>query len=145
MADQPPQEDQATRNLRVIEEFRATGGHPAGRFEGAPIVLMHTIGAKSGKEHLTPVMYLPDNGRIVVFASKGGHPSDPDWYRNIKANPRFKVEVGSETFEVQASEVTGKERDELYAKQAAAYGMFADYEAKTKGVRTIPVVALSRV
>ncbi len=129
-------------NRRNIEEFRANRGKVGGRFEGAPMLLLTTTGAKSGKSYTTPLMYLPDGDRIVVFASKGGAPSHPDWYRNLVANPKVTVEVGADTREMTATSATGPERDELYTRQAEAYPQFAEYQQKT--TRQIPVVILER-
>jgi len=134
-------------NSRVIAEFRANGGKVGGQFEGAPVVLMHHIGRKSGKESVNPVMYLPDEGdpaTIYVFASKGGAPTHPDWYWNLTVAGTATVEVGTETYAVSVREVTGEERDTIYAEQASRYPGFGEYEEKTAGIRTIPVLALTR-
>jgi deazaflavin-dependent oxidoreductase (nitroreductase family) len=134
-------------NSRVIAEFRANGGKVGGQFEGAPVVLMHHIGRKSGKESVNPVMYLPDEGdpaTIYVFASKGGAPTHPDWYWNMTVAGTATVEVGTETYAVSVREVTGEERDTIYAEQASRYPGFGEYEEKTAGIRTIPVLALTR-
>ena len=134
-------------NSRVIAEFRANGGKVGGQFEGAPVVLMHHIGRKSGKESVNPVMYLPDEGdpaTIYVFASKGGAPTHPDWYWNMTEAGTATVEVGTETYDVSVREVTGEERDTIYAEQASRYPGFGEYEEKTAGIRTIPVLALTR-
>ena len=127
-------------NTRVIEEFRANGGKLGGPFEGAPMVLLTTTGAKSGIRRTTPLAYLPDGERIVVFASKAGAPTNPDWYHNLRAHPEVTVEVGAETRQLRASEAEGEERDRLYAEQARRMPGFADYEAKT--TRRIPVIVL---
>jgi deazaflavin-dependent oxidoreductase (nitroreductase family) len=129
-------------NKQVIAEFRANAGKVGGQFEGAPMILITTTGAKSGLKRINPLMYLPDGDRIIIFASKAGAPDNPDWYYNLVKNPGVTAEVGSETFETTATVVTGDERDRLYAKQAGLYANFAEYEAQTK--RTIPVVALTR-
>ena len=134
-------------NAKVIAEFRANGGKVGGKFEGAPVVLMHHVGRKSGKESVNPVMYLADQddaSTIYVFASKGGAPTDPDWYHNMTDAGRAVVEVGTETYEVVVREVSGAERDTVYAEQARRYPGFAEYEEKTAGVRVIPVLALTR-
>lgn len=127
-------------NDQVIAEFRANHGQVGGPFEGAALLLLHSTGAKSGQERVHPMMYLADGERYLVFASKAGAPDNPDWYHNVKANPEARVEVGDDTVDVRAEEVTGVERDLLYAKQASVHPGFAEYEAKTS--RTIPVVAL---
>ncbi|MBO0782000.1 MAG: nitroreductase family deazaflavin-dependent oxidoreductase [Ktedonobacteraceae bacterium] len=129
-------------NRQIIEEFRSNGGKVGGPFAGAPLLLLTTTGARSGMARTTPVMYLPDGERLIIFASKAGASTNPDWYHNLMAHPQATVEVGSETFEVTASEVTGEQRDQLYARQAALYPGFADYQAKT--TRRIPVIALQR-
>lgn len=128
-------------NEQVIAEFRANHGKVGGPFEGAPLLLLHSTGAKSGARRISPVMYLPDDDRYVIFASKAGADTNPDWYHNLKANPDAAIEVGDSTVDVVASEITGTERDELYRKQAELYPGFAKYEKKTS--RVIPVVALS--
>ena len=130
-------------NRAIIEEFRANGGKVGGPFAGAPLVLLTTTGAKTGRRLTTPVMYLEDGGKLHVFASKAGAPTNPAWYHNLTANPTVTVEVGNETFEAKAVEVTGDERDRLYRRQAQLYPGFAEYEQKT--TRRIPVVALDRV
>ncbi len=129
-------------NKQIIEEFRSHGGKVGGPFKGAPLLLLTTTGARSGMARTTPVMYLPDGDRLIIFATKAGASTNPDWYHNLMAHPKATVEVGSETFEVMAVEVTGEERDRLYARQAALFPGFADYEAKT--TRRIPVIALRR-
>jgi deazaflavin-dependent oxidoreductase (nitroreductase family) len=129
-------------NASVIEEFRAHGGRVGGPFEGAPLLLLTSTGAKSGEERTTPVMYLPDGGRMVIFASKAGAPTHPDWYHNLVANPTATVEVGTESFEVDAGVASGEERQQLYDRQTELYPRFADYAEKT--TREIPVVVLER-
>ena len=112
-------------------------------FEGNPLLLLHHTGAKSGQERINPLAYQADQGRYVIFASKAGAPTNPDWYHNLKANPHATIEVGSETIPVVASEATGEERDRLYRTQAERIPSFADYEQKTD--RVIPVVLLTPV
>jgi deazaflavin-dependent oxidoreductase (nitroreductase family) len=129
-------------NAAVIKEFRENGGKVGGPFEGAPMLLLISTGAKSGQPRTSPMMYLADGGRYLVFASKGGAPTNPDWYHNLVAHPDASIEVGTEHFGVKATVITGAERDELYARQAALYPGFAEYEAKT--TRTIPVIALEK-
>ncbi|MCU1397632.1 MAG: nitroreductase family deazaflavin-dependent oxidoreductase [Acidimicrobiales bacterium] len=130
-------------NIAIIEEFRANAGKVGGNFEGAPMVLITTTGAKSGQARTSPLVYLPDNGRVVIFASKAGAPTNPDWYHNLKANPTVTVEVGPEKYEATASEITGDERDRLFAAQVAVMPGFQTYAENT--TRLIPVIALDRV
>jgi deazaflavin-dependent oxidoreductase (nitroreductase family) len=129
-------------NRQIIEEFRANGGKVGGPFAGAPMLLLTTTGAKSGKHRTTPLVYLPDGERQIIFASKGGAPTNPDWFHNLLAHPQVTIELGNETFEATAVVTEGMERDELYTKQAARMSNFAEYQAKT--TRRIPVVALER-
>jgi len=134
-------------NAGTVAEFRANEGKVGGPFEGAPIVLLHHRGRKSGQDRVTPMMYLAhetDPNRIYVFASKGGAPTNPDWYFNLIAAGSGSVERGTETYEVSVREVPGAERDRIYAEQARRYPGFAEYESQTAGVRTIPVLELSR-
>jgi deazaflavin-dependent oxidoreductase (nitroreductase family) len=134
-------------NQRVITEFRANGGRVGGGFEGAPLVLVHHVGRKSGKEYVSPLVYLPadgDDGSMYIFASKAGAPDHPDWYRNIIAAGQATIEVGDSTFPVTVTEVTGDLRDRLFAEQVRRMPGFGEYEQKTQGIRTIPVVRLSR-
>lgn len=129
-------------NRTVIDEFRANGGKAGGIFEGKPLVLLHHIGAKSGTERIAPLVYLPDNGRVYIFASKGGADTNPDWYHNLVANPEVTVEIGTETYPATARVLEGAERDEVYARQVEAEPQFGEYQAKTE--RVIPVVELVR-
>jgi deazaflavin-dependent oxidoreductase (nitroreductase family) len=129
-------------NQRTIAEFRANSGRVGGNFAGAPLLLLRTVGARSGRPRINPVMYLADGGRYLVFASKAGSDRNPDWYWNLRANPEVTIEVGEETIAVHATELTGAERDEKYRVQAERYPGFADYQQKTS--RTIPVIALTR-
>jgi len=126
------------RNKSVIKEFRANGG----RAGNGPLLLLTTTGAKSGRPHITPLMYLADGDRLAVIASKGGHPSHPDWFRNLVANPTVTVELESESFETEARVAEPEERDRLFALQAERYPFFAEYQQKVK--RRIPVVVLKR-
>ena len=134
-------------NAGTIAEFRANEGKVGGTFEGAPIVLLHHRGRKSGQEYLTPTMYLPhdtDPDVIYVFATKGGAPTNPDWYVNLATAGDGTIERGTETYEVRVRDLTGDERDRVYAEQALRYPGFAEYESQTAGVRTIPVLELTR-
>ena len=130
-------------NRGVIEEFRANAGVVGGYFAGAAIILINTIGAKSGNPKTFPLVYLPDGESWIIFASAGGALKHPAWYYNLKANPDITIEVGDEIIEASATEVTGTERDEIYAKQAALMPNFAEYE-KLATTRKIPVVRLTR-
>ncbi|ALG86053.1 nitroreductase family deazaflavin-dependent oxidoreductase [Gordonia phthalatica] len=135
-------------NTKIIEEFRANAGHVGGQFEGAPMTLVHHVGRKSGNQHVSPMMYLADEhdpSVVYVFASKGGAPSNPDWYYNLIAAGRAEIEIGTEKRDVSVAEITGAERDRIFAEQARRYPGFAEYERQTAGVRTIPVLALTRV
>ncbi len=129
-------------NSQIIAEFRANGGKVGAPFEGAPLLLLTTTGAKSGQKHTTPLVYLPDGERLVIFASKAGAPTHPDWYYNLLAHPQVTVEMGHETFDALASVATSEQRERLYAEQARRMPNFAEYQAKTR--RTIPVVVLER-
>ena len=134
-------------NTNVITEFRANGGKVGGGFEGAPMVLLHHRGRKTGQEYVTPTMYLAnenDPDSIYVFASKAGAPTNPDWYNNLTAAGGGTVEVGTETYQVTIHELTGTERDRVYAEQARRYPGFGEYEQKAAGIRTIPVLELTR-
>jgi deazaflavin-dependent oxidoreductase (nitroreductase family) len=128
-------------NEQVISEFRANHGKVGGPFEGAPLLLLHTTGARSGQPRVSPVMYRPDGNRYVVFASKAGADTNPGWYHNLMTDPRAQIEVGDQTLDVEATEVRGADREDLYARQASVYPAFAGYQRKT--TRVIPVVALT--
>ena len=129
-------------NDGVIAEFRANEGRVGGQFEGAPVLLLTTTGAKSGLPRTSPMMYLEQDGKVYVFASKGGAPTNPDWYHNLVAHPDVTVELGAETYSASARVTSGEERDTVYAKQAHLYPGFAEYAEKTS--RVIPVVELVR-
>ncbi|HEV7211993.1 MAG TPA: nitroreductase/quinone reductase family protein [Blastococcus sp.] len=134
-------------NATIIEEFRANDGRVGGPFEGAPIALVHHRGRKSGRELVNPMMYMAaddDPATVYVFASKAGAPTNPDWYYNLLVAGAGEVEVGTERYPVTVAELTGAERDQVYAEQARRYPGFAEYAEKTAGVRTIPVLALRR-
>lgn len=131
-------------NQAVIEEFRANQGKVGGYFAGANMLLLHSVGAKSGQHRISPLVYTTDAGLLVVIASKGGADSHPDWYYNLLANPLASVELGTEQFQVRATAVTEEpERSRLYAKMVEHRPGFAEYEKKTS--RTIPAVLLERV
>ena len=127
-------------NAGIIEEFRSNDGRVGGMFEGAPLLILHTTGARSGSERLAPLMYLDFEDRTFVFASKAGAHSHPDWYFNVKANPEVSIEVGTDTRGRTAVELDPDERDRIYAEQASRFEMFAQYAAGTG--RVIPVIEL---
>jgi deazaflavin-dependent oxidoreductase (nitroreductase family) len=130
-------------NASIIEEFRANGGKVGGRFQGAPMILVHHRGAKTGQERVSPLVYQAAGDAFVVFGSKGGAPTHPQWYRNLVANPDTVVEVGTETIEVRARVAEGEERERIWSKQKELMPGFADYEKSAQG-REIPVVVLER-
>ena len=132
-------------NKGIIEEFRANEGRVGGMFEGASLALVHHVGRKSGKEFINPLACLRgEDGEMYLFASKAGATTHPDWYYNLVAAGQATVEVGTDTFDVTVSEVTGPERDRIFAKQVAVSPGFGDYEKKTAGIRVIPVLRLTR-
>ena len=139
MSDAPSPAD---FNAAIIAEFRANAGVVGGPFEGAPMVLLTTTGAKSGLPRTSPLVYQREDDRVFIFASKAGAPTHPDWYRNLTANPTVTVEIGDETYTATAVELDREERDRVYAQQAAAMPGFADYQANTD--RVIPVIELVR-
>jgi deazaflavin-dependent oxidoreductase (nitroreductase family) len=128
-------------NRRLIEEFRAGRLEPGGPLEGRPMLLLTTTGAKTGRRHTTPLMYVLDGGRLLVIASNAGAPRHPDWYRNLSADPGVTVEVGAETYEATAAELEGEERERVWGEIVASYPFFAEHEEKA-APRRIPVVAL---
>ncbi len=130
-------------NSKIIEEFRANGGKVGGQFEGAPLLLLHTVGARTGQQRVNPMMYQPVAGGYAVFASKGGAPVNPDWYYNVLAHPRVTAEIGTATVELVARVAEGEEREQIWSAQKAAYPGLADYERKT--TRQIPVIVLKPV
>jgi len=134
-------------NASTIAEFRTNEGRVGGPFEGAPLVLVHHRGRQSQRDYLTPMMYLADAGddnTIYVFATKGGAPSNPDWYYNLVQSGEGVVERGTETYAVTVREIHGGERDRIWDEQARRYTGFAEYAEQTEGIRTIPVLSLSR-
>jgi deazaflavin-dependent oxidoreductase (nitroreductase family) len=146
MSDEQGGEDQSRQlndwNRNIIEQFRANDGKVGPPFEGATLVLLHTTGAKSGKERINPLACLQHEGKLYVFASKAGADTDPDWYRNLVAHPEVTVELGTETFGATAVEVNGAERDRIFGIQKERAPGFAEYEEKT--TRVIPVIELQR-
>jgi deazaflavin-dependent oxidoreductase (nitroreductase family) len=134
-------------NSKIIDEFRAHQGRVGGNFDGAPMVLVHHRGRKTGGDHVTPMMYLAnedDTNSIYVFASKAGMPSHPDWYYNLTAAGEADIERGPDTYHVTVRQITGADRDRIYGEQARRYPGFAEYEKKTEGIRIIPVLELTR-
>jgi deazaflavin-dependent oxidoreductase (nitroreductase family) len=129
-------------NDKIIAEFRANQGRVGGNFTGAPLLLLHSTGAKSGQERVNPMMYQAVGDAFAVFASKGGADTNPDWYHNLVAHPEVRIEVGVETLDVTARILGAEEREPIWQQQKARYPGFADYETRT--ARVIPVVLLER-
>jgi deazaflavin-dependent oxidoreductase (nitroreductase family) len=129
-------------NASIIKEFRENEGRVGGRFEGAPILLLHSFGAKTGQERVNPMMYQQAGDGWAVFASKGGAPTNPDWYHNLVVNPEAAIEVGTDTIPVKARVTDGDERERIWGKQKKDYPGFAEYERNT--TREIPVILLER-
>jgi deazaflavin-dependent oxidoreductase (nitroreductase family) len=129
-------------NRKIIEEFRANAGKVGGYFAGAPMVLIHHVGARTGIERVSPLVYLRDGDDMVIAATKGGSPTHPSWYHNLKAHPRITVEVGTNSFPVEAIEATGPERDDLWRRLVGMRPGFAEYEKKTD--RVFPMFRLKR-
>lgn len=125
----------------TISEFRSNHGKVGGPFAGAPLLLLHTHGARTGKERVNPMMYLADGPRYLVFASKAGSDRNPDWYYNLLAHPTSAIEVGDDLLDVTVEELRGDERDRMFAMQAARFPGFAGYQRQT--TRIIPVLALT--
>jgi deazaflavin-dependent oxidoreductase (nitroreductase family) len=130
-------------NQQVIDEFRANEGRVGGQFENMTLLLLHTVGAKSGQPRINPVATIEDGDRQVIIASKGGADTHPDWYFNVVANPEVEVELGLEKYRAQAEVAPEPERTELFGKMASVYPGFAEYERKTE--RVIPVITLRRL
>ena len=127
-------------NRQTVEEFRANKGQVGGVWEGKPLLLLTTTGAKSGQRHTNPVMYLREGDRLFVFASRGGGPINPSWYYNLLAHPEVTVEIGDQTAQAIAKPVTGPEHDSIYARWAQQYPQFREYQEQTS--RSIPVIEL---
>src|SRR5262245_32502323 len=136
-----PMSDNHEWNRRTIEEFRAHKGQAGGFWEGRPLLLLTTTGAKSGQRRTNPVMYLREGDRLFIFASKAGAPTHPAWYHNLLAHPEVTVEIGAQTYDAVATPVTGEERDRIYATWAQSYPQFREYQEKT--TRIIPVIELA--
>jgi deazaflavin-dependent oxidoreductase (nitroreductase family) len=136
----------ADPNQAIIDEFRANDGRVGGYFEGRTLLLLHHRGARTGTERVNPLAYQrlsPDS--VAVFASKGGSPTNPDWFHNLVAHPDTIVEIGTETFPVRAHVAAGEERERIWERQKHDWPGFAEYEEKTRGIREIPVVVLDKV
>ena len=131
------------RNQKIIDEFRANAGKVGGHFEGKTLLLLHSIGAKSGQERINPTAYVPDGENFVIIASKGGAPDNPDWYYNLIANPLVTIEVGTEKFQARAKVAEEPERTRLYNKMAEMMPAFLDYQKRAE--RQIPVFVLTPV
>ena len=130
------------RNAAIIEEFRTNGGNVGGRFEAIPLLLLHHTGAKTGVERVSPLAYQDlGDGSVAVFASKGGSPTHPDWFHNVRATPEVRLEIGTETFQARARVAEGEERERIWERQKRAVPGFAEYERRTS--RQIPVVILT--
>jgi deazaflavin-dependent oxidoreductase (nitroreductase family) len=130
-------------NRGVIEEFRTNDGKVGGQFEGFPILLLKTIGAKSGEARTNPLAYFPDGNRIIIIASFAGAEKNPPWYHNLLKNTEVGVELGTESYQARANVIGEPERTEVYAKVAAAMPVFADYQEKT--ARVIPLIVLDKI
>jgi deazaflavin-dependent oxidoreductase (nitroreductase family) len=130
-------------NRKLIEEFRENGGKVSGMFAGAPLLLLTTTGARSGQPRVAPLAYTTDNDRLVVMASKGGAPTHPDWFYNVRSNPDVTVELGAEAFPARATILQGAERQRLFDQMAAQMPNFAEYQRNT--TRQLPVIVLERI
>ena len=129
-------------NTAIIEEFRANAGKVGGNFDGAPMLILHTTGAKTGKERVNPLVYQAVGDDVAIFASKGGAPDNPDWFHNLVAHPDITVEIGTETVPMRARRAEDDERERIWTRQKQVMPGFADYEANTP--RQIPVLILER-
>ena len=142
MTEIPDAESMRAFNADIVEDFRANGGKVGGPFEGATLLLLHTTGAKSGQPRLSPLAYFTIDGAMIIAGSKAGADTHPDWVHNLRADPRARVETGTEEFEVVARELPREQRDELYPKVVALAPGFGDYQSKTS--RVIPLFELQR-
>lgn len=129
-------------NASVIDEFRANAGQVGGYFEGRDMLLLHHFGAKTGTERVAPLVYQDLGEAKAIFASKGGAPTNPDWYHNLVAHPDVTIEVGTETVDVRARVAEGDERDQIWKRQKTEVRQFADYEDRARPTREIPVIVL---
>ncbi len=135
--------DMHSWNQQIIDEFRANEGRVGGQFEGAPLLLLHHVGRKTGTERVSPMMYRAVGDGLAVFASKAGADDNPDWYHNLLAHPDTTVEIGTDKVSVRARELPSDERAPIWEAHKSDYPGFAGYEERTN--RTIPVVLLERV
>lgn len=129
-------------NKAIIDEFRANAGKVGGQFAGRTLLLLHTTGAKSGETRVNPLVYIPNGEHYVIVASKGGAPTNPDWYYNLSANSEVTVEVGSKKFQAVAQITAEPERTRLYEQMETVNSGFTEYKSKT--TRSIPVITLTR-
>ena len=129
-------------NAAIVDEFRANGGKVGGQFEGGNLLLLHTTGAKSGQPRMSPLAYLPVDGKILIVGSKAGAPTHPDWVHNLRANPKAHIEIGTDAYDVVARELPDDEREATYPLITAVAPVFAEYQAKTS--RVIPLFELVR-
>ena len=130
-------------NHSIVEEFRANAGVVGGPFEGAPLLLLHTTGAKSGQPRLNPLAYFGIDGKVFIVGSKAGHDTNPDWVHNLRANPGARIEIGADAYDVTARELPEAERAAVFEMVVAAAPGFGEYQAKTS--RVIPLFELARV
>ncbi|MDP7734702.1 nitroreductase family deazaflavin-dependent oxidoreductase [Mycobacterium paragordonae] len=142
MADRPPREELVSGNAEIIDEFRANGGKVGGPFEGATLLLLHTTGAKSGKERINPVMTFDIDGKLLIVGSYAGADVDPAWLHNLRANPAAHIEIGTDAYDVRARELPNDERDAVYPRIVEQAPGFGGYQSKTD--RVIPVIELQR-
>jgi deazaflavin-dependent oxidoreductase (nitroreductase family) len=142
MTEVPDADTMKAFNQNIVEEFRTNGGKVGGPFEGATLVLLTSTGAKSGQPRLAPLAYLTIDQKMIIIGSKAGADTNPDWVHNLRANPRARIEVGTDAYDVVARELPSAERDDVFAKVTALAPGFGDYQAKTS--RVIPLFELLR-
>jgi deazaflavin-dependent oxidoreductase (nitroreductase family) len=142
MTEVPDAETMKAFNKSIVDEFRANAGTVGGPFEGATLLLLTSTGAKSGQPRLAPLAYLTIDQKMIIIGSKAGADTNPDWVHNLRANPRARIEVGTEAYDVTARELPPDERDEVYPKIVAVAPGFGEYQAKTS--RVIPLFELQR-
>jgi deazaflavin-dependent oxidoreductase (nitroreductase family) len=143
MTDTPDAAYMNDFNKNIVEEFRTNAGVVGGPFEGRPLLLLHTTGAKSGQPRLAPLAYFEVDGKLIIIGSKAGADTNPDWVHNLRANPQAHIEIGTDAYDVIAREFSREERDEAYPKVVAEAPGFGEYQSKTS--RVIPLFELSRV